>query len=221
MISLLVFLFLGSAQASDLIHKEKGWVLEYDKKGIKLYSHPETKGTIIPFKGEMLVDHPMAEVAAVLDDRKRRMEWVDRFKENILLEKISYFERVEYGRVAFPLWFKDRTAVVKLKIEVSKDLKTLYIFGKSIPYENEKLFKGVRASIYDSTVKLESLGKKTHITVMAYADPNGAIPDWVVNLFTGVVARKTLMNLRDQLGKNLYSAEYIEGYRKMIRNYHR
>ena len=55
--------------------------------------------------------------------------------------------------------------------------------------------------------------------MITYADPNGAIPPWVVNLFTESVARNTMNNFRRQLAKDLYSREHLARFTYRIRNY--
>jgi hypothetical protein len=203
-----------------LIYHDNIWTLESDRDGIKLYSHKKPPKDIVPLRGEMTVLDSVEEVIAVFDDKKRRKEWAKRFQESHLLEKTTLYDQVEYTRVVLPLWFSDRTSVAKIKVVVSADFKTIYFFGESTEHPKaDKYKRGVRASLYESSIKLEDTGQGTKITMITYADPNGAIPPWVVNLFTESVARNTMNNFRRQLAKDLYSREHLARFTYRIRNY--
>ena len=52
-----------------------------------------------------------------------------------------------------------------------------------------------------------------------FIDPCGIIPKWIVNYFTGGVARTTLSGLRRQVGRKLYSPSQITAMRERMQAY--
>ena len=60
----------------------------------------------------------------------------------------------------------------------------------------------VRGELIDSSFTLQQLGpKKTRFICEIHADPKGAIPKWVVNLFQKSWPYDTITGLRQQLKK--------------------
>jgi hypothetical protein len=221
LILILALCSFSSLSKEALIHSKSAWKLESNEGGINIYTLKMEANGVIPLKTEVLVSQRVEQVIAVLDDNNRRHEWAKRFKGSHLIKRISPYEKIIYTRADFPLWFEDRTAIIHVKIEVSKDLKTITIFGSSIRGVNTKQFPPyTRAEVYDSSILLESLNQGTRITIISYSDPKGSIPNWVVNLLKEKIAVQTLVRLREQIKKNLYTPAQLNVYTERIKNYY-
>ena len=196
------------------------WLLESRRDGISLYS-ARVEGTgIVPFKAVMTIPASIEEISAVLEDAPRRGEWVARFGGSTLLERRSDYEQVNYVRMTMPWPLTDRTARVRVAITVSDDLQTVVIAGRSVNCcGRPDLPEHVRAEIYESTFQMVRKPGGTEVTALAFVDPRGNLPSWVVNLFTGREARKTLEGLRRQVSRGLYAPATIEAFRRRISSY--
>jgi START domain len=219
----LVFLFLAfQAQPAwpQVEIDSTGWELESSSNGILLYSGRAAGTNIVPFKAVMTIPASIEEIAAVLEDRSRRAEWVARFGESVLLEKPSAYAQTEYVRMRMPWPFSDRTARVQVEVVVAEDLKAVAIEGRSVECcPRADLPEFVRAEVYDSTFQMVTERGRTTVTIIAFVDPRGYLAPWVVNLFTGGEARRTLEGLRTQVERRLYPPSVITAFRKRMEGY--
>jgi hypothetical protein len=168
----------------------------------------------------MTIPASIEEISAVLEDASRRKEWVARFGGSVLLEKKSDYEQIEWVRMSMPWPLSDRTARVRLLVSSSGDGKTVTVAGRSVRCcPRADLPEFVRAEIYESTFQMVRRRGQTEVTALAFVDPRGNLPQWVVNLFTGREARRTLEGLRRQAAKALYRPETLEAVRRRIRSY--
>lgn len=196
------------------------WRLESRYDGISLYSSRVEGTGIVPLKAVMTIPASIAAISAVLEDASRRREWVARFGGSVLLEKKTDYEQIEWVRMLMPWPLSDRTARVRLLVSSSDDGKTVTVAGSSVRCcPRSDLPEFVRAEIYESTFQMVRRGSQTEVTALAFVDPRGNVPQWVVNLFTGREARRTLEGLRRQVAKELYPPATLEAVRMRIRNY--
>ena len=196
------------------------WRLASDHDGIALYSC-QVEGTgIVPFKAVMRIPASIEEISVVLEDASRRGDWISHFGSSALLERKDDYEQTEYLRMAMPWPIADRTSVVRVRISVSKDQRTATIAGRSVEAAPTAAYPAlVRALIYDSTFQMTRAAEGTEVTALIFIDPQGNLPKWAVNLFTGTVSRSTLAGLRRQVAKKLYSPEVIAAMRERILDY--
>lgn len=196
------------------------WRLASSRNGIALFT-AKVKGTgIVPVKGVMIVPGSIEEISAVLDDMARRADWIDHFGRSELLQRRDDYDQTEYLRMKMPWPLTDRTAVVRVRISVSADKNTATIAAASTEDPAAApLFTGVRSLVYASTFQMTRAGKFTEVSTIAFIDPRGNLPQWVVNFFTSQVARHTLDGLRRQVARRLYSPEQLAAMGRRIQDY--
>ncbi len=202
----------GTAQPQPRIAMDDpSWRLESTRDGIALYS-AEVPGTgIVPWKAVMAIPGTIEEVSNVLEDIPRRSDWIDRFGLSVLLERLSDYEQVEYLRVKMPWPVQDRSALIRVRITVSDDLRRATIAAESDEsHPRDTLPVLVRSLVYASTFQMTQVGDHVEVAALVFIDPRGRIPKWVVNLFTSGVARTTLEGLRRQVARGLYSPQQVE-----------
>lgn len=180
-----------------------GWEKSGDDDGI-LSERKELPGNpVIAFRGAGVIDAPILRVASVLVDNKRAQEWVDSLTEARTLKKISLTEYVEYDHIGTPFVLKDRDFVLYTKIEANKTAKTLFLGLRSIDDTSAPKTDYVRGQMSNSYYFLRAIDD-THTYMIAeiHADPMGAVPKWIVNLFQKGWAHNTFVSLRKQVAKN-------------------
>ena len=199
---------------------DPSWHLESSSDGITLYSGSVPEVRVVPLKAVMTIPGTIEEVALVLEDISRRGEWISNFEQSVLLEKPNEYDQTEYLRVDLPWPAQDRSAVVRVRVSVSDDLKRATIAGESVdsPLAN-RLPKLVRAQVHTSTFQMTQVGARVEVVALVFIDPNGGVPKWIVNYFTRRGARITLSGLRRQVARKLYSPSQVAAMRHRIEGY--
>lgn len=201
---LLVLGFLISAIAiGSPIPPGHDWEEISSEDGIVVHRREVPGSDLVAFKGETVIQAPIAKVANVLIDTSRKLEWVAKIVEAKNVRETSDFERVEYNHTATPWPLKDRDFVFEAKAEFDLPKKQVAFRMKSVedPLMPEK--NCVRGELKNSVYLLTSLneGKSTKVYVEIQADPKGSIPKWIVNLFQKSWPRITLEGIRKQVAK--------------------
>lgn len=202
LLSILV-LGVGSAFAGRAL-ADTPWESVADEDGIHVWRREREGSPLVAFKGEALVQAPIARVAMVLHDNKRAGEWVADAVEFRIVEQISPAERIEYNRTTAPWPVKDRDFVFRACLEVDPAHRTLLYRLRSVvdPRVPEDDDKAVRGELTNSSYLLEALDdSRTRVTVEIECDPRGSIPKWVVNLAQKGWPRATLEGIRRQVAK--------------------
>ncbi len=200
------------------------WTLVEKQDKIQLYSGSKPIDDIYPYKAKVWLPYTIPEILAVFLDSKRKKEWVPRLWETwIENESIKTGTRIEYAEILIPWPFQNRDVLVKIETKVFEDINHIVLLATSV--QNDRIIKAsaVRAIVHPSrlTLKWDPIKKETSLETVAFTDPRGYIPAWIVNLFQKTEAVNLVESLRKQLAKNLYSKEYLleikeglEGIRK-------
>ena len=180
------------------------WEELSNEDGIKVWRRDVDGSPVVAFKGETVINAPLAKVANVLDDTSRKGEWVANLLESKDLTIFSPTDRIEYNRTEAPWPIKDRDFVFRATVQVDKSSKTITIQIKSTTHASKPVDedKAVRGELLESSYVLASLGEnRTRVTVEMQVDPKGSVPKWVVNWAQKGWPRKTLEGIRGQCAK--------------------
>ena len=196
------------------------WRLASSRDGIALFNAQVAGTGIVPVKAVMIIPGSIEEISAVLEDMEHRQDWIDHFGSSALLERRDDYDQTEYLRMRMPWPLTDRTALVRVRITVSPDKRSATIAASSTELAAAAdLFSGVRSQVYASTFQMTRAGEFTEVATLAFVDPRGHLPQWVVNYFTSQVARRTLMGLKRQVERKLYSAQQLDALHRRIEDY--
>jgi len=199
---------------------DPSWHLESSADGIALYSGSVPEVRVVPVKAVMTIPGTIADVALVLEDIPRRGDWISNFDQSVLLERPNDYDQTEYLRVDLPWPASDRTAVVRVRVTVSDDLRRATIAGESVNSPLADRFpKLVRAQVHTSTFQMTQVGDRVEVVALVFIDPSGSVPKWIVNFFTRRGARTTLTSLRRQVARRLYTASQVSAMRRRIEGY--
>jgi hypothetical protein len=199
---------------------DPSWRLESSSDGIALYTSTIPDLRVVPLKVIMTIPGTIEDVALVLEDISRRGDWISNFSQSVLLERPNDYEQTEYLRVDVPWPAGDRSAVVRVRVIVSDDLRRAVIAAESVESPlASKLPKLVRAQVYASTFQMTQVGPRVEVVALVFIDPCGSVPRWIVNYFTRRGARVTLTGLRRQVARRLYSPTQVMAMRHRIEGY--
>ncbi len=200
--------------------EDEPWKMESTGDGITLYKSEVKRGGVVPVKFVMTIPGTIADVSLVLEDIPRRREWVSNLDQSVLLQRASDYDQIEYLRVDVPWPVSDRSAVIRALITVSDDLREATITAQSVEAAvPDSLPELVRAQVHESTFHMTQVGDHVEVVSYVFIDPAGSIPKWIVNFFSRRVARATLVGLRRQVARRLYTAAQVEAMDRRIHRY--
>jgi hypothetical protein len=194
---------LMSFVATCAVAAEPAWEKMDSDEGIDVFRREIPGSPVVAFRGEGIVDAPIARVASVILDDKRATEWVDSLEEARVVKMYSPTEFLEYNHIGTPVILKDRDFLVRGKVEADLKAGTMTMSMKSVEDESMPPGKYVRGHL-EGYWKMKSLdgGKKTHVTAEMHADPKGDVPKWLVNMFQKKWPHNTIESLRKQVAKS-------------------
>lgn len=189
------------AQAHDLSHAK--WEKLREDDGIRVYRWDVPDSPLFAFKGEAVVDAPIARVASVLIDSSRRKEWVPNLIECHIVRKISPRERIEYTAISTPPFTKDRDFVFRGRAEFIEKTRELVLHFTSVEDPAAPETNMVRGRVMDSTYRLRPVegGKHTFVEYRVHIDPRGSVAKWMVNMVQKNIPFNTLEAIRRQVAK--------------------
>lgn len=198
LLALLIALSASNSEAGD-------WEKTGNTEGITTYKRDLPGSAIVAFRGEAVIEEGLPKIVGVLENVERGKEWMADIAESYNIEKIAETDRWDYNRTKTPWPLQDREFVIHTLTRFTKSPEpTLIIEMTSGENPKKAVTPGVvRGKLIDSRFVLRQLGpKKTHLTCEIQADPKGAIPKWVVNLFQSRWPLETIRGLKKQLLKS-------------------
>ena len=179
------------------------WEKIKETDGVTVYSREVPGSPVMAFKGNGVVDAPIAKVASAIFDPMRAKEWVQNLEETRRVRWITPEEFLQYDHIGTPIVMKDRDFVSNVKMKVDSAQKSVvFEYHSTIDSELPET-KYVRGELTHSVFILTSIedGKKTKIEGEIHADPKGSVAKWIVNFFQQQWPVTTLNSLRKQVAK--------------------
>lgn len=181
---------------------ETKWQIIADQDGITTYKQVGSESAVVAFKGEAMIDAPLAKVTSMMTDADNLIKWLPSTAEVRPLKQISKSQWLVYDRAKVPAPFDDRDFVLLYNIEINPDTQTVKLSQKSIEdpaYPPNPQY--VRANLLYNTYTMESRenGTKTFVTLELACDPKGNLPLFVVNAFQGNSPREMLEAMKKRV----------------------
>ncbi|AIW16945.1 START domain-containing protein [Vibrio tubiashii] len=174
------------------------WKFESDSDGITIYSREHSDG-LVEIRARMFAPTSYGAFLLLLEDTANVPNWIDNVSLSRVIKQISSNENIVYTQFAAPWPAKDRDMVTYSKYSVDEIGFTLNIKDAppaSLPEQEDY----IRITSVKATWTLQKLTNGSAlIEYVAFADPGGALPDWLANKLAKESARNTFMGLREQL----------------------
>jgi hypothetical protein len=191
-----VFLFSIIALCLSFTYqKSNAWNLAKEKNNIKVYTRFRDGSKIKEFKAVANFNCTLAQVEKTLVNIKTMNQWYDKVEKVEMLQQISNNEAIYKIYFDFPAIVQDRYSTIKAIIK--KDnignifIKTSFF---SVPHKEEKS----RIYVKEIASEWSITGSDGNVTLehIAFMNPAGFIPEWLVNsnLTDGPI--RTLSNLK-------------------------
>lgn len=159
------------------------------------------------FRGRGVIEAPIERVLGVLSDAPRRVEWMERCVQSYAVARLSETSQVEYNRTSGTWPVKDRDVVVMGETYFDVDKREVRVtFRNATSHAVPRQDGAVRIPYLRGHWILRPTdgGRSTWVEYQAHADPAGSIPTFIVNLVSKTLPYKTLLKLRDQVGRVRY-----------------
>ncbi|EGA69112.1 hypothetical protein VISI1226_07393 [Vibrio sinaloensis DSM 21326] len=189
-------LLVLSAQA--LAQPILSWKFDSDDNGISVYYRDHSDG-LVEIKAQMFTPTTYSAFLTLLEDSANVPNWIDNVSHSRVLRQLSSNENIVYTQFLAPWPAKDRDMVTYSRYYTDDIGFVLEI--KDAPNPVLAPQEGyIRIQSVKAKWQLQKLTSGTTlIEYTAFADPGGALPDWLVNQLAKESARNTFEQLRKQL----------------------
>ncbi|MGC9461379.1 START domain-containing protein [Vibrio genomosp. F10] len=194
-----VLLLIGSlllaapSVASPLV----AWQFVKTEDGITLHSRPHTNG-LVEIRAQMFITTRYSSFLLLLEDTEHVPNWIDNVKKSQVLKQISPTENAVYTQFQAPWPARDRDMVTYSRYYF--DHGAFFLLIKDAPSMLAKQPNYIRISDVKALWKLEKLSNgTTHIEYVAFANPSGVLPHWLINKLSINSALKTFQGLRNEI----------------------
>jgi hypothetical protein len=180
---------------------ESEWDLRKDADGIKIYTRDYPDSPVKEFMAVTACNSELSEVVRIINDIKEYPNWLRSCKSVTPLKSDAGKSFVSYVEITFPWPLSNRDGIWESTVVTDNDW-VYYSEIRSRPElvpEKKGIVRMHNACGFWKIEKLKS--GQTRITQQFFADPEGNIPGWVVNLFLVDGPYDTFLNLLELLGE--------------------
>ena len=193
-------IFLAAALAFASASK---WEKIKDDNGIKVFRRDLPDSRLVSFYGVGVVDAPVDKLLSIIVDTSRTGEWMTDSEHSELLRWVNKpIDYIQYDHMDMPWPVKDRDFVSRIRININPQT-----FETRVTYSRSKMHVGdrgrIRGDLNGSYYILRPIdgGRKTLAIGVVIADPKGALPKWIINLYQRNWPYDIIMALRKQSAK--------------------
>jgi ribosome-associated toxin RatA of RatAB toxin-antitoxin module len=157
-----------------------GWVLEREKKGIKIFTKKGRWSKLKDSKAIMTITAKPEEMLKMILDFDNYPNWMPRCKSAKVIAHLSNTEFI--GRLVFdaPWPVADRDCVVRVKVN-REPSGTIVVTQTSEPKYVKEEEGVVRIQQMVGVWKLVPKNGGTEVTNEYASNPGGSLPDWLIN----------------------------------------
>lgn len=200
------------------------WELMRSDHGIVAHRSKVAGSSLYAFRGVGLIEAPIAEVLAVLDDAEHRKEWMTESVANVRVQKFDSYNEIFYSRTGAPWPLAHRDVVCRASTTIDPAARQVRVELTSTVHPAYPPIKGVvRMPFLRGHWYLwpEHGGAWTRAEYQIHLDLGGRLPEWIMNRVSRQIPHDTLMGMRQQSKRRHYPdfikhAEGVPAYRAVI-----
>lgn len=178
---LLLMLLLLTSFSTNWLQVDD-WLLEREKKGIKVFTKKSRWGRLRDSKAEMLLPSAkIDELVKFICDFDNYPNWVPRCREAKVVARISDTEFIAYMVFHSPWPVADRDCVVRVKVDRNVATGVVIINETSEPRYVNRRSNVVRIEQMLSVWTITPQDGGLMVTNQNSTNPGGSIPDWLTN----------------------------------------
>jgi ribosome-associated toxin RatA of RatAB toxin-antitoxin module len=158
------------------------WILERNKKGIRVFTKKSRWGKLRDSKAEMLVTNTSVEdLVKLLTDFDNYPNWLPRCRAAKVVARLSDSEFIGYMIFKAPWPIADRDCAVRVKVERDASTGRVTIRETSEPHYVSKHSDIVRIEQISGLWVLTPMADGVRVSNENSSNPGGGIPEWLTN----------------------------------------
>jgi ribosome-associated toxin RatA of RatAB toxin-antitoxin module len=204
---------------SDAFSQENpSWRLKKEANGIRCYTRIVPESGFKEYKAVAKIESTLSGLVALVADMDNAPEWIDTCVEGRVLKRIASNETITYSVNDAPWPVKDRDAAVHTKIRqdaVTKQV-TVSLVGISdyLPAAPQRIRVKKLKGFWQFTPKSNGW---VEVHYQVHCEPGGHLPSWLVNSVVVEQPYKTLLGMKDAVGKKRYQEKRYTFIEEMSR----
>ncbi len=193
---------------------EYNWELVRNEDGIQIYVKSFWANDVKSFRGIIHINASIDSLLAVILDINACSDWVHRCERPLLLTKVSFSERYHYQIHQLPFPAQNREFIFHSKVTRSVKTGSVDIHSKAVPGFCQKNIQQcsqipksslIRVKHSHGHYRLEPIDKEnTRVTWTHHTNPEGHLPDWLINILVEEMPLRTLQGLRKKASDTQY-----------------
>jgi len=178
---------------------QANWTFQKEKDGIKVYTRPSKASKFNEIKAEFDIQTSSAKFISVISDVDKYPVWVYGTKTTKLCERLNNEEIIYHSEINAPWPFSNRDFYSKLKIHPDPGAKAITITATGLPSYKPVENGIVRVPYLRSYWVVTTVNQSTlHVVYTTNIDAGGAVPAWLVNLFSTNGPIESFSKLRER-----------------------
>lgn len=164
--------------------KAHAWEVIMTKAGVEVAQKTVPGSSLMAFRGEGVMDVPIANLVSVLRNDDIATEWVDLQAEHTVLSRPAENKKILYEKYDLPFPIDDRDYVLS-EVATYDDANAIFTldFESVSDASRPKSSCCVRAMAYTTFWRLTKVDDwNTKIEVEVHTDPKGMLPSWLINM---------------------------------------
>lgn len=176
--------------------------LSIDKNNIKVWTTQDSKNPALSYKAETTLNATLEQAVGIVLDVEHAKNWIPHVSQvEVLSRNDQKGEFTLYMVLDFPFPLKDRDVVVKGSVSKAAN-GSIYIRNKAIAQGKALNPQFIRLKRYEGDWIFQKLAEnKVKVTNSGFADPEGAIPISVSNMFVEQQPYQMLKKMKAELAK--------------------
>ncbi|MBO3697210.1 hypothetical protein [Roseivirga sp. E12] len=180
------------------------WNLSKEDDGISVYTKTDSKSGLKVFRGVTKVETSLSNLVALMKSIEDGPNWIYNCTEAKVLSADNFWEEYIYFRNHVRWPFRDRDAVVHMKLDQDPLTGILTISMKGVPDYIPETKKVVRMPVMEGYWQLAPVGDHVIVTYQMMSDPGKGIPDFLIRISLIDYPFETLSKLRDRVNLPKY-----------------
>ncbi len=180
------------------------WKLKKDFNGITVYTKTDIQNGLKVFRGVTEVESSLSSLIGLMKSIDDGPNWIYNCTEAKVLNAESFWEEYIYFRSHVKWPFRDRDAVIHMKLDQDAETKIVTITMEGIPGYLPKTKNVVRMPVMKGYWQLVPLDGKVIVTYQMMSDPGKGIPEFLSNSGLIDYPFETLLKLKKRVLTDRY-----------------
>lgn len=192
---------------TESAYAQSEWELKKSENGISVYTKDIPGSDFKEIKATSNFKTSLSGFVAVLTDISSHKKWIYQCKESKLVKTVSSSELYYYMETTVPWPASNRDGVIRFKFVQDSISKILTVSSKNVPDILPEISGIIRVPKFVASWTLTpksdgSIDAEYKINV----DPGGAVPAWIVNMFSVDGPYESFTNIKKLLPESKYKS---------------